>query len=141
MSHKIITFVITEKHLFLNNLIMLWSLLYVIMAFAMMLGLNPFCQNFPLRISFLLQFKGNNYSFYIYTLTPFCQLKGTLCTTLKLFQLNALMIVIVSTLYNTKRLKWFDIFQQGTLKHYEKELISFFSDDPNAVMISNVPSR
>ena len=52
MSHKIITFVITEKHLFLNNLIMLWSLvLYVIMAFAMMLGLNPFCQNFPLQIS------------------------------------------------------------------------------------------
>ncbi|KAK2554623.1 R3H domain-containing protein 4 [Acropora cervicornis] len=29
---------------------------------------------------------------------------------------------------------------RGTLKHYEKELISFFSDDPNAVMISNVPS-
>lgn len=28
----------------------------------------------------------------------------------------------------------------GTLKHYEKELISFFSDDPNAVMISNIPS-
>ncbi|XP_044163776.1 R3H domain-containing protein 4-like isoform X1 [Acropora millepora] len=28
----------------------------------------------------------------------------------------------------------------GTLKHYEKELVSFFSDDPNAVMISNVPS-
>lgn len=29
---------------------------------------------------------------------------------------------------------------RGALKHYEKELISFFSDDPNAVMISNVPS-
>ncbi|XP_067027971.1 R3H domain-containing protein 4-like isoform X1 [Acropora muricata] len=29
---------------------------------------------------------------------------------------------------------------RGTLKHYEKELVSFFSDDPNAVMISNVPS-
>ena len=54
VCHKIITFVITEKHLFLNNLIMLWSLLYVIMAFAMMLGLNPFCQNFPLRISIQL---------------------------------------------------------------------------------------
>lgn len=32
-------------------------------------------------------------------------------------------------------------FIQGGLKHHEEEVISYFSDDPSAIMISTVPSR
>lgn len=32
-------------------------------------------------------------------------------------------------------------FIQGGLKHHEEEVVSYFSDDPGSVMITNIPSR
>ena len=36
---------------------------------------------------------------------------------------------------------FFDPLIQGGLKHHEEEVVSYFSDDPSSVMITNIPSR
>lgn len=50
-------------------------------------------------------------------------------------------MLLIYTAINIHECLFALLINQGGLKHHEDEVISYFSSDPSAVMVSNVPSR